>query len=612
MKQALLFLLVILMTTSTYGSKVTKYQTSVTVKNHKKTECVTVWLRVTKPEDVHLAQVVIGYQKGDEVQIKQAETYDNTGKLVRKSSKKEIITTSQFSSATFHADALQKEISLGWTSYPFEIRYSYEITSSEFIYVAGWVPYLDETLPVEFASLEVVVDKDYQLRYDQTDDFEADSVVIGSTKKYHWVAKNLKPISRENYAPEIFNIYPSVMVVPLRFTYGVDGQFDSWESYGSWQYQTNEGLDELPQAEKFKVNRLLVDVNDSKDKIQILYNYLQDETRYINVSLKIGGLKPYPASYVSANKFGDCKALTIYMKALLKYADIESYYTKVFAGEIKRTVKESFPSQQFNHVILCVPLENDTIWIENTASYLPFGYTGTFTQGRKGLLVKAEESVLVDIPALVPEDVAEVRSYVVTLGEDSITLSLDWKTTGDQFETIRYYHQADNNKKLEKLVGQSLHFNHIKQLSWAIEHFDRNAHELKFQVNANLGQKLKRIEDFEVLPKFSLETPNLESPKERSQPLFFPYPVNEAVTVKYVGASLLKKVIELPEDYEVQSAAGLYRATFNQVEGEVIARYNLQISSGSYGLEDYPEIFAFFKRIKKHQKRSAILLKRKS
>ena len=52
------------------------------------------------------------------------------------------------------------------------------------------------------------------------------------------------------------------------------------------------------------------------------------------------------------------------MRSLLQVIGVESYYTLVMAGENAPSIINNFPSPQFNHAILCVPVDKDTIWLE--------------------------------------------------------------------------------------------------------------------------------------------------------------------------------------------------------------------------------------------------------
>ena len=78
--------------------------------------------------------------------------------------------------------------------------------------------------------------------------------------------------------------------------------------------------------------------------------------RYVNIKLGIGGLKPLPATFVDQKKYGDCKALSNYMNALLKAVGIKSYYAIINAGANEEPATPSFPGDNFDHIILCVPL----------------------------------------------------------------------------------------------------------------------------------------------------------------------------------------------------------------------------------------------------------------
>jgi len=191
-------------------------------------------------------------------------------------------------------------------------------------------------------------------------------------------------------------------------------------------------------------------LSDDREKTRVLYEYMQSHTRYSSIQLGIGGYKPALASQVGEKGFGDCKGLTNYMSALLREAGIESYYTLVRSGENLNMIT-SFVSDQFDHIILCVPLENDTVWLECTSQTLPFNYLGNFTSDRNVLLVTPEGGKLARTPAF--SNSRQSTTGMITIGRrEASTAALGVGFRGLAFDYNQFY-AGKSEEELKRILN---------------------------------------------------------------------------------------------------------------------------------------------------------------
>ena len=154
-----------------------------------------------------------------------------------------------------------------------------------------------------------------------------------------------------------------------------------------------EGRDVINEATKIKILDWVKEAKSPLEKAKIVYQFMQNKTRYISVQVGIGGWEPIAANQVDQVGYGDCKGLTNYTKALLDVVGVTSYYTVVYASE-KRNLDKDFASLQGNHVILNIPNEGKDIWLECTSQTMPFGFLGDFTDDRDVLVVTPEGGII--------------------------------------------------------------------------------------------------------------------------------------------------------------------------------------------------------------------------
>jgi len=612
---AIIFFLCILLLSSTElslgqsGCEIIDFSTTIEVNKNKLIEERSYIIQINKKESDWISDIEIPYKEQDKLNILEASIIDLNGNIIRKLKKKEIISRNDISRGAFFEDSWVKEFKLKWNQYPYRIRYSYRKTQNKFIYVAHWHPIVYTNVPTQKASLKVILSKNYDVTINDSKELKHELSKEEESIIYYWEDKNRSEIRKESFSPPIQTLIPSVKIIPKQFSYEIKGSFDSWSSYGQWHEQLNTGLDILTTGEKQKTNKLIKGISDKKEIVKILYRYLQDNTRYINVAIDIGGLKPYPASYVCEKKYGDCKALTIYMKALLKYAGINSFYTLIYAGGNPVRINRETPAQQFNHVILNVPLEQDTLWLENTANHFPSNYLGTFTQDRYGLLVNGEDTRLVKTKPLKSNDVLEQNTYSFNLdinGKGNLAVSK--KLKGKAFETYQYVRYELDEKEQKQHIEDDIPLNNCEIDTWKFRQEDREDRNLMLNADLKVENQIRKIGDMIVLKPLVNPYFDLEKPAKRKNPVRINYPINQNDSIIYNLPYTKQFKVEIPKNVDIDSEYGSYTEHFTKLNDQLIVSRNFQLYKGNFALDEYPDIYNFSEKIKESLKKSVIIL----
>lgn len=339
-------------------------------------------------------------------------------------------------------------------TFPYTILYEWEEEyQNGIIAYPSLHPLEYENQSVINADYTLIVPKSMDCRYKECN---VTNAVTRSEDGYTVTIKaklnDLNAIEKKPYSPDISDIIPRVLFAPTKFTFeGSKGNMVDWNNFGKWLGELQVGRNTLSPEFKLKLRALIDTCHTDKERVKVVYDFLEATTRYVSIQLGIGGLQPIPADKVSALGFGDCKGLTNYMKAILREIGITSYYTVISTQNEK--LKHDFASaSQMNHVILQVPLPGDTLWVECTAPDLPLGYIHSSIAGHDALLVTENGGKICKLPTYPDTLNKHVIKYDVKLMPTcEATITLQEREYLRKYESSESFASVAPDKQVEIL-----------------------------------------------------------------------------------------------------------------------------------------------------------------
>jgi hypothetical protein len=361
--------------------------------------------------------------------------YDAGGKVVKKIKKSDMEDTNLGGDGIMMMDTRLKFYKLSSGSYPYTISYEEEIDLNGLFILPEWRPQSSPGVAVENSRLSVKAPAGYLLRY-RSVHYPGEALVTDQKgfREYTWAVHGRPAVPEEPYSPAWYRKAVCVRLAPSDFEIeGYQGKLYNWADMGKFVGSLYRGRDQLPPAAKAKVHELVDGLKEDREKIAVLYDYLQKNTHYVGIELGIGGWQPYDATYVFTKRYGDCKALANYMVALLKEAGISARSVLIRAGADAPAIDTSFASSQFNHAIAVAITGRDSVWLECTSQILTPGYLGSFTADREGLLLEEDGGHLVHTPVYGMKENAYTRIVNGTINEDgSLTATVQLSYSGLQ------------------------------------------------------------------------------------------------------------------------------------------------------------------------------------
>ncbi|MEN8158370.1 MAG: DUF3857 domain-containing protein [Bacteroidota bacterium] len=523
----------------------------------------------------------------------------------------DIVDVSMIASYSLYQDNRVKILDPDHNQYPYTIEYTYTYVFRSFLEIPDWSIYPGYNVAVEKADFQVTTTGKDVFRY-QVVNSDIEPVISSSNggEVYRWQVENMPALIDESVSRSFRDLAPVLLIGPNSFNYGgTEGSMRSWKEFGAWIYQLGEDKRSLTDEEKAVVLGMVKGLDDDHEKTRVLYKYMQDRVRYVNISLGIGGFEPIAAERVSEVGYGDCKALSNYMRSLLDVAGIESLYTIVLAGRSHRRFIPGFPSQQFNHAILAVPFEKDTMWLECTSQRLPAGYLGSFTDDRPVLFATKEGGELSRTPKYEPAENSEIVKATCRL-DSNLNAAI---TYSKQYYGVDFGRQLSsiNNNDLEEQKRTIQ--NRMKLSGFEVKNFQFEVEtDRKPVVTETSTISVRQIisDNGEFLPlALNILTDDLNMPsrsRNRKYPVYLKRGFQQQDSVTFLLPEKLQ-IHHLPEPVSLETEFGTYESTATAVEDGIVYCRRLLIYDGEYEATRFREFYGFLRKVNSADNRKALL-----
>jgi Domain of Unknown Function with PDB structure (DUF3857)/Transglutaminase-like superfamily len=580
------------------------YMTYTIHSRDRATKYVRMAVTILNEKGKHYARNVVAYDKLSKITMFKGASYQSDGTLIKKLKASEIYDQSEYDGMTLYGDNRLKSASLSYGSYPYTVEFEYEVEYKFLFFTPDFVIIPDERISVQNSFFQMIFPSELAPKYKV---MNIDALPNKGTDKdlqtLTWTFKDLLPIKFDPMGPPSDELIPQIMTSPTLFDFdGHQGSAKTWDEFGQWILSLNKNRNVLPPETIQKLKDLTANLKTEEEKVKAVYEYMQSKTRYVLISLGIGGFQPFEASLVDKVGYGDCKALSNYMVSMLEAIGIKSNYVLVLSGKVAIKLKEDFPGSQFNHVIVMVPNQQDTIWLECTNQTIPFGYMGTHTGNRKALAITENGAKVVSTPQYNADVNKQLRTaQVVVAGDGNAKATIRTTYSGLKYEDQGlFFYLEDRFDDQKKWVEENTNIPSFNINSFKME--NRKARipsavvTLDLQLNRYASVNGKRI----------FLTPNLMTKNSYIPQKVENRKTDVVINSGFVHIDSIHYIIPenlyaetLPELKNFKSTFGEYEAQFKLDQGKLLYIRKFKLNEGTYPAKTYDEFIEFSKNINK-------------
>jgi lipoprotein NlpI len=258
--------------------------------------------------------------------------------------------------------------------------------------------------------------------------------------------KNLPAVVEENYVPADVQAYRWIQF----------SEFNQWKDVNKWALdlfkvkETNPALEEVLKTARAAKTK--------EEAVAKVLEFVQNDIRYLSISLGQNSHRPYPPEQVLERRYGDCKDKALLMVTLLRELNIEAAPVLV-STYYRKNIDQFLPSPiNFDHAIVRAVVNGQQYYLDGTrlGQYGALNKMGQVHANNQVLVVQANTNSLATIPA--PTDdalITDKRTEIFKVGQvegsnQNVDVTVRMELAGASAEYMRTNLAQSSKDQLQK------------------------------------------------------------------------------------------------------------------------------------------------------------------
>jgi len=475
-----------------------------------------------------------------------------------------------------------------------------------------YVPTKSAQLSIEFPSNVSIGYIDFNTK-DISVDFKQETSKDITT--YTWTANNTKGYQSEDDGESVLYFVPHIIVYIKSYEYKgerynvLNDVNDLYKWYASL-------VDQIDTNDLQKVYKIANDITKSlptkREKAEAIFHWVQNNINYVAFEDGLGGFIPRGAASVCDKRYGDCKDMANLLYEMLNHVGIEAYRTWIGTRDRPYTYSQVPTPMVDNHMITAAIIDGETIFLDGTDSYVPFGMPSAFTQTKEALLgINNTTFKLITVPVQKAEQSVTDVNTAIHIKDDMFIVSEKRLLSGyEKVEFITDYLYKKATKTEEEFLNTTLALGNNKTSYNNItkQNFDNKRNPLELAYNLTIDNYVKKVGtklyiNLDIDRVLSKSKVDIEDKKYDKK-------IDHTYTKNYVTTLTIPEGYTasfIPEDLSFENENYGYKITYTQKDNTIIQHKNIFVNTLSVKKQDFESWNEFIKSLIKAYKKSIIL-----